>query len=131
MQKEDFIGIYEAMEGKAVTIRFLDPPLHEFLPTADEDIEALVCFKDPYPNETTATIKDNTITINGIEQDELKDSKITITSGSGRNTVTVVDGDDLTGLTYTSSNALEKGTEYNISITLNDYQPLTFTTMAE
>ena len=41
MQKEDFIGIYEAMEGKAVTIRFLDPPLHEFLPTADEDIEAL------------------------------------------------------------------------------------------
>ena len=96
-----------------------------------EDIEALVCFKDPYPNETTATIKDNTITINGIEQDELKDSKITITSGSGRNTVTVVDGDDLTGLTYTSSNALEKGTEYNLSITLNDYQPLTFTTMAE
>ncbi|CDM68731.1 Pyruvate, phosphate dikinase [Clostridium bornimense] len=41
MQKEDFIGIYEAMEGKAVTIRFLDPPLHEFLPSADEDIEAL------------------------------------------------------------------------------------------
>ena len=41
MQKEDFIGIYEAMEGKAVTIRFLDPPLHEFLPTAEEDIEAL------------------------------------------------------------------------------------------
>ena len=41
MQKEDFIGIYEAMEGKAVTIRFLDPPLHEFLPTADDDIEAL------------------------------------------------------------------------------------------
>ncbi|MFL0251173.1 pyruvate, phosphate dikinase [Clostridium neuense] len=41
MQKEDFIGIYEAMEGKPVTIRFLDPPLHEFLPTNDEDIEDL------------------------------------------------------------------------------------------
>jgi pyruvate,orthophosphate dikinase len=41
MQKEDFIGIYEAMEGKNVTIRFLDPPLHEFLPSEDEDIKAL------------------------------------------------------------------------------------------
>ena len=29
------------MEGRPVTIRFLDPPLHEFVPTADEDIEAL------------------------------------------------------------------------------------------
>lgn len=41
MQKSDFIGIYEAMEGKGVTIRLLDPPLHEFLPTEDADIEAL------------------------------------------------------------------------------------------
>lgn len=41
MQKEDFIGIYEAMEERPVTIRFLDPPLHEFLPTADEDITSL------------------------------------------------------------------------------------------
>ena len=41
MQKEDFIGIYEAMEGKPVTIRFLDPPLHEFLPSNDQDIKAL------------------------------------------------------------------------------------------
>lgn len=41
MQREDFTGIYEAMEYRPVTIRFLDPPLHEFLPTATEDIEAL------------------------------------------------------------------------------------------
>ena len=41
MQKVDFIGIYEAMEHRPVTIRFLDPPLHEFLPTDDEDIHAL------------------------------------------------------------------------------------------
>ena len=40
-QKEDFKGIYEVMEGRPVTIRFLDPPLHEFVPTADADIEAL------------------------------------------------------------------------------------------
>ncbi|MEG0722003.1 MAG: putative PEP-binding protein, partial [Lachnospiraceae bacterium] len=40
-QKSDFKGIYEVMEGKAVTIRFLDPPLHEFVPTNEEDIEAL------------------------------------------------------------------------------------------
>ena len=41
MQRGDFEGIYKAMEGRPVTIRFLDPPLHEFLPTADEDIQAL------------------------------------------------------------------------------------------
>lgn len=41
MQKQDFIGIYEAMKGLPVTIRLLDPPLHEFLPTDDEDFRAL------------------------------------------------------------------------------------------
>ena len=56
MQKEDFIGIYEAMEGKAVTIRFLDPPLHEFLPTADEDIEALAKEMNIDLNELKNTI---------------------------------------------------------------------------
>ena len=40
-QKSDFKGIYEAMEGRPVTIRFLDPPLHEFVPTADAEIEEL------------------------------------------------------------------------------------------
>ena len=41
MQQSDFEGIYEAMEGCPVTIRFLDPPLHEFVPTAEEDIAQL------------------------------------------------------------------------------------------
>ncbi len=41
MQRGDFIGIFKAMLDKPVTIRLLDPPLHEFLPTADEDIRAL------------------------------------------------------------------------------------------
>ncbi len=41
MQREDFKGIYKAMEERPVTIRFLDPPLHEFLPTKDEDIAEL------------------------------------------------------------------------------------------
>ncbi len=41
MQREDFKGIYEAMEGRPVTIRFLDPPLHEFLPQEADDIAAL------------------------------------------------------------------------------------------
>ena len=41
MQRGDFEGIYEAMEGLPVTIRLLDPPLHEFLPTDEGDIEAL------------------------------------------------------------------------------------------
>ena len=41
MQQGDFEEIYEAMEGNPVTIRFLDPPLHEFVPTEKEDIVAL------------------------------------------------------------------------------------------
>ena len=41
MQQSDFEGIYEAMEGCPVTIRFLDPPLHEFVPTEEADIELL------------------------------------------------------------------------------------------
>ena len=41
MQQGDFEGIYEAMEGLPVTIRFLDPPLHEFVPTEEADIEAM------------------------------------------------------------------------------------------
>ncbi len=41
MQQGDFEAMYEAMEGSPITIRFLDPPLHEFVPTSEEDIELL------------------------------------------------------------------------------------------
>ena len=41
IQRSDFEGIYEAMQGMPVTIRYLDPPLHEFLPSAEDDIIAL------------------------------------------------------------------------------------------
>ena len=41
MQQGDFEKLYEALEGNPVTIRFLDPPLHEFVPTEEADIEAL------------------------------------------------------------------------------------------
>ena len=41
MQRGDFEGIYEAMKGLPVTIRYLDPPLHEFLPTSSYDIAQL------------------------------------------------------------------------------------------
>lgn len=41
MQRGDFEGIYEAMQGMPVTIRYLDPPLHEFLPTSSYDIAQL------------------------------------------------------------------------------------------
>ncbi len=40
-QKGDFKALYQVMEGRPVTIRFLDPPLHEFLPSSEEDIQAL------------------------------------------------------------------------------------------
>ncbi|KGL40989.1 pyruvate, phosphate dikinase [Listeria newyorkensis] len=41
MQKTDFVGIFRAADGKPVNIRLLDPPLHEFLPKTDRDIEKL------------------------------------------------------------------------------------------
>ena len=41
MQQGDFEALYESMEGFPVTIRFLDPPLHEFVPTEEKDIEQL------------------------------------------------------------------------------------------
>ncbi len=41
MQREDFKGLYKAMAGRPVTIRFLDPPLHEFVPHKDEEIADL------------------------------------------------------------------------------------------
>ncbi len=40
-QREDFEKVFEAMEGEPVTVRYLDPPLHEFLPKEEEEIEAL------------------------------------------------------------------------------------------
>ena len=41
MQRQDFEGLYKAMEGYPVTIRLLDPPLHEFVPHTDEEIDEL------------------------------------------------------------------------------------------
>ena len=54
MQQGDFEKIYEAMEGHPVTIRFLDPPLHEFVPTEEEDIKIVADAK----NKTVREIKD-------------------------------------------------------------------------
>lgn len=41
LQKEDFVGIFKTMGARPVTVRLLDPPLHEFLPHEDDDIEKL------------------------------------------------------------------------------------------
>ena len=41
MQQSDFEKMYEALEGRSMTVRFLDPPLHEFVPTEEEDIEMM------------------------------------------------------------------------------------------
>ncbi len=40
-QKEDFKAMYKALKGRPMTVRYLDPPLHEFVPTSEEDIKAL------------------------------------------------------------------------------------------
>ncbi len=53
-QQSDFEKIYEALEGMPVCIRFLDPPLHEFVPTTEEDIAALAATQ----GKTVQQIKD-------------------------------------------------------------------------
>jgi len=57
MQKADFKAIYEVMEGRPVTIRLLDPPLHEFLPHEDEDIRALAVDMGLEYEELKATVE--------------------------------------------------------------------------
>ncbi len=54
MQQADFEGLFEALGGYPVTIRFLDPPLHEFVPTSEYEIEVLANAQ----NKTVAQIKD-------------------------------------------------------------------------
>ncbi len=53
MQQADFEGLMEALKGQPVTIRFLDPPLHEFVPTTAQDIDALALAQ----GKTSAEIK--------------------------------------------------------------------------
>ena len=55
-QREDFKGIYKAMGERPVTIRFLDPPLHEFLPKEDEDIRELASNMGVSFEELKATV---------------------------------------------------------------------------
>jgi pyruvate,orthophosphate dikinase len=57
MQRKDFIGLYEAMEYRPVTIRFLDPPLHEFLPEEDKDILELAIEMELTFEELKGTVK--------------------------------------------------------------------------
>ncbi len=50
-QRDDFAGLFKAMKGLPVTIRLLDPPLHEFLPTEEKDIKALAKEMGKKPDE--------------------------------------------------------------------------------
>ena len=61
MQQGDFEALYEALEGHPVTIRFLDPPLHEFVPTEEADIATLAKAQ----GKTVEAIKD---IINGLHE---------------------------------------------------------------
>ena len=56
LQQADFEGLYEVMEGNPVCIRFLDPPLHEFVPTTEEDIAALAATKGKTVEDIKAII---------------------------------------------------------------------------
>lgn len=58
MQKEDFKGLFIATKGHPVVIRFLDPPLHEFMPTKEEDIIALAAEMNITEQELRDTIAD-------------------------------------------------------------------------
>ena len=58
MQRKDFEGLYEAMQGHPVTIRFMDPPLHEFLPHKDEEIKELAKEMGLTFEELKSTVED-------------------------------------------------------------------------
>jgi len=61
MQREDFVGVFKAMDGLPVTIRTLDPPLHEFLPRREElmvDISLLPSYDAKHKKELVAKYKD-------------------------------------------------------------------------
>ncbi len=60
-QKDDFKGIYEAMEERPVTIRLLDPPLHEFMPNTEEEFEILA-------KETGKTVEELKIKARGLHE---------------------------------------------------------------
>ena len=53
-QKKDFIGIFEAMKEKPVTIRLLDPPLHEFMPKEEAEVNAVAKMSGKTPDEIRA-----------------------------------------------------------------------------
>ncbi len=57
MQQSDFTALYEALEGHPVTIRFLDPPLHEFVPTEEADIKLLAAKKGKTVEEIKTMIE--------------------------------------------------------------------------
>ena len=61
MQRGDFEGLFRAMKGMPVTIRFLDPPLHEFVPHTDEEIEALA-------KEMNITFEELKATVEGLHE---------------------------------------------------------------
>jgi pyruvate,orthophosphate dikinase len=61
MQRQDFKEIYEALEGKPATIRFLDPPLHEFVPHTDEEIKELA-------SEMGLSFEDLKATVEGLHE---------------------------------------------------------------
>jgi pyruvate,orthophosphate dikinase len=57
LQRKDFVGIFRAMNGKPVTIRTLDPPLHEFLPHTEKEIRALATTMGVKASKLTARIE--------------------------------------------------------------------------
>ena len=59
MQREDFVELFEIMDGLPVTIRLLDPPLHEFLPHGDEEIAEVAEAMGAEPEEARRSRRAN------------------------------------------------------------------------
>ena len=66
MQRQDFIGLFRAMDGLAVTIRTLDPPLHEFLPKREELLVEITRLEDTKPK--SPKLKELRTLLNRVEQ---------------------------------------------------------------
>jgi pyruvate,orthophosphate dikinase len=68
LQREDFYGVFKAMKGSPVTIRTIDPPLHEFLPKREELMVEIARMEERGVKETSAELKEKRRLLARVEQ---------------------------------------------------------------
>lgn len=88
-------------------------------------------FKPAYEKEVSVRIKGTTIEITGIDESLIKGQTLTASTGGRNDKVTIADEEQLTGTTHTMTGEAVAGSSYSVAISLEDYQPFSFTVVAE